>query len=135
MLNIEKYKDEILKKCDDIMRNSSESYCSKVLGRAIFEVACHYKYQKDNETIIEWTFREYTEPVLTDEARDYLKAIIEPVECTKISKHSQSSYTYELRIYYKNNYILIACSKGTKLYEYFKNMEDFKIYTPEELGL
>lgn len=82
-----------------------------------------------------WLLEEYIEPVLSAEAKDYLKAIIEPIECTNISKNLQSSHTYELRIYYKDGYILIVCSKDTKLNEYFKNMVAYKKYTPKELGL
>lgn len=135
MLNIEKYKDEILKKYNKRLENTDEGRYSEQLANAIFDVFCHDRHRREMENVVEWAFREYEEPILTDEAKAYLKAIIEPAECTKISKHLSSSYTYELRIYDKVDYILIACSKDTKLYEYFKNMQDYKIYTPEELGL
>ena len=135
MLNIEKYKEEILKKYNDSLKKSDGDRYSTILAYAIFYVFCHDRHRREMENVAEWAFREYEEPILTDEAKAYLKAIIEPAGCTKISKHLSSSYRYELRIYDKDDYILIACSKDTKLYEYFKNMEDFKIYTPEELGL
>lgn len=135
MLNIEKYKDEILEKCDDIMRNSSENYCSKVLGRAIFEVACRHKYQKGNETIIEWAFREY-KPLLSDEAKDFLKAIMQHFEDPKICKVACYDNSGDiLRVYAKNGNGKIRYDKSSELYECFKCLEYDNSYTPEELGL
>lgn len=135
MLNIEKYKDEILEKCDDIMRNSSEGYYSQVLGRAIFEVACRYRYHKGNETIIEWAFREY-KPVLSDEAKRFLKAIVQHFEEPEIYKVACYDNSGDiLRVSAKNGNIKIRYDKSSELYECFKCLEYDNCYAPKELGL
>lgn len=135
MLNIEKYKDEILKKCDYIMGNSSEGYCSQVLGRAIFDIACRYRHHNSKTTIIEWAFREY-KPVLSDEAKDFLKAIMQHFEDPKIYKVACYDNSGDiLRVYAKNGNGKIRYDKSSELYEYFKCLEYDNSYTPEELGL
>lgn len=131
MLNIEKYEKELRRYgvYFALTKEGKLERCGEVnCLDCAFSDGCPIKRMN-------WLLEEYKEPILSDEAKAYLKAFIEPVECTKISKYLSSSYAYELRIYGKDGYILIACSKGTKLYEYFKNMQDYKNYTPEELGL
>lgn len=135
MLNIEKYKEEILKEYNKRLENTEEGLYSELLANAIFDVFCCDEYKREKENVAEWAFREYKGLVLSDEAKAYLKAIIEPVECTTISKHMDFNNSYELRIYYKNGYILIKFERGTKLDEYFKAMVAYKKYTPKELGL
>lgn len=131
MKNIEKYEKEL--------RKTGLHFALTKEGRLVdcedtscvncaFNIGCVIKRMN-------WLLEEYIEPVLSAEAKDYLKAIIESIECTNISKNLQSSYTYELRIYYKDGYILIVYNKDTKLNEYFKNMVAYKKYTPKELGL
>lgn len=139
MLNIEKYKEEINEAIND--RYVEDILCEineNIMGERPLVDCCYSgseMCENCHKNVMKWLLEEYKEPILSDEAKAYLKAIIESVECTKISKYLSSSYAYELRIYDKDGYILIACSKGTKLYEYFKNMQDYKNYTPEELGL
>ena len=134
MLNYDKHKEEI----DKIFKHG-KSLCE--VNQKFLKTSCwgcsSDKEMKANCKIktLEWLCQEHIEPILSDEAKAYLKTIIEPIECTNISKNLQSSYTYELRIYYKDGYILIVYSKDTKLNEYFKNMVAYKKYTPKELGL
>ena len=136
MLNIEKYKEEILKEYNNKLENLDEGRYSEQLANAIFDVFCCDKYKREKENVAEWAFREYEEPKLSDEAKAYLKTIIKPVECVAIHKISDYNVgTYKLYFFIKDGSITIKFKTDTKLYEYFKDMELNKSYTLKELDL
>lgn len=69
---------------------------------------------------------------------DYLKLILEPSKCTiiqKLMEGEEAPRKYKLLCSTDSGYIAILYKPGTKYYEYFKNMENDKAYTPEELDL
>lgn len=135
MLNYDKHKDEI----DKIFKDG-KSLCE--VNQTFFKAHCWGCYSdKEMRTncqikTLEWLCQEHIEPVLSDEAKSYLKTIIEPVEGVAIRKISDYNIgTYKLDFFIKDGSITIKFKTGTKLYEYFEDMELNKTYTLKELGL
>ena len=134
MLNIEKYENELRKSGvyfaltkEGKLVNCEDVYCVD----CAFCKGCSINRMN-------WLLEEYKEPILTDEAKTYLKLILEPSKCTIIQKLVEGEETprkYKLLCSTDSGYIAILYKPGTKYYEYFKNMENDKAYTPEELGL
>ena len=138
MLNIEKYKDEIAKVGYDfaLMGDNLFYKCSNCDDCA----GCKFDGGDDGCIVarVSWLMKEYKESILTDEAKSYLKLILEPTKCTIIQKlveGEEASRKYKLLCSTDSGYIAILYKPGTKYYEYFKNMENDKAYTPEELDL
>lgn len=135
MLNIEKYKDEILKKYNKRLENTDEGRYSEQLANAIFDVFCHDRHRREMENVVEWAFREY-KPVLSDEAKDFLKAIVQHFEEPEIYKVACYDNSGDiLRVSAKNGNIKIRYDKSSELYECFKCLEYDNCYAPKELGL
>ena len=138
MLNIEKYEEELrpFGTCFAITKDGKIKNC-----KGFRCAACAFHYVPDSncdEARFEWLIKEYKESVLTDEAKAYLKLILEPSKCTIIQKLMEGEELprkYKLLCSTDSGYIAILYKPGTKYYEYFKNMESDKAYTPEELGL
>lgn len=135
MLNYDKHKEEI----DQIFKDG-KSLCE--ISQTILKVHClgcnsvKEKYANCKIKTLEWLCQEHIEPILSDEAKAYLKTIIEPVEGVAIRKISDYNIgTYKLDFFIKDGSITIKFKTGTKLYEYFKDMELNKAYTLKELGL
>ena len=134
MLNIEKYENELRKSgvYFALTKGGSILDCEDICCvDCAFNVGCAIKRMN-------WLLEEYKESVLTDEAKSYLKLILEPSKCTIIQKLVDGEETprkYKLLCSTDSGYIAILYKPGTKYYEYFKNMESDKAYTPEELGL
>lgn len=135
MLNYDKHKEEI----DKIFKDG-KSLCE--ISQTILKVHClgcnsdKEKYANCKIKTLEWLCQEHIEPVLSDEAKAYLKTIIEPVEGVAIRKISDYNIgTYKLDFFIKDGSITIKFKTGTKLYEYFEDMELNKTYTLKELGL
>lgn len=75
---------------------------------------------------IKWLLEECKEPLLTDEAKKYLKSIVRLSKCIDIQKTiSDDSYrlTYKLICVTDDGIIEFLYYTGTKYDEYFKNME------------
>ncbi len=135
MLNYDKHKEEI----DQIFKDG-KALCE--ISQTILKVHClgcnsnKEKYTNCRIKTLEWLCQEHIEPVLTDEAKAYLKTIIKPVECSTIRKIIDYNIgTYKLDFFIKDGSITIKFKTGTKLYEYFEDMELNKAYTLKELGL
>ena len=135
MLNYDKHKEEI-----DKIFKEGKSLCE--ISQTILKVHClgcnsnKEKYANCQIKTLEWLCQEHIEPVLSDEAKAYLKAIIVPVEGVAIRKILDYNIgTYKLDFFIKDGSITIKFKTGTKLYEYFKDMELNKTYTLKELGL
>lgn len=135
MLNYYKHKEEI----DKIFKDG-KSLCE--ISQTILKVHClgcnsdKEKYANCKIKTLEWLCQEHIEPILSDEAKAYLKTIIEPVEGVAIRKISDYNIgTYKLDFFIKDGSITIKFKTGTKLYEYFEDMELNKAYTLKELGL
>ena len=138
MLNIEKYKDEILKYYKDNLDIIDAISDSTSLGNALFSIYDRRNNGKELD-IIEWLTSEYKEPILTDEEKIIIKDIIkvfEPFgkELSYISKTSWCRDSGKCYLYFKYE----DDSSGTPSInsnELFVGMELDKSYTLEELGL
>ena len=135
MLNKEKYKDELEKvlarglavlKSGEICRCRDLKYCDECI---FFGGICV-------NSAMDWLNSECKEPVLTDEEKEYLRAVIEPFRKSVISiKKLEATYGWEIISFYYTfqSYgcitILPPFQSGTR----FKGMELGKEYTCEEL--
>ena len=139
MLNIEKYKDEILE-------NWSKS---AKLEDAVAMVYMKVTNQGNNyflqEGIVGWLCEEYQEPVLDDAERKYLSAVIKPfrnriVSIAKIKDWIDENSNLEVveivlklpNKYQDLEYVQLPYFEKDTMY---KNMKANKRYTLEELGL
>lgn len=141
MLNIEKYKEEILKEYNKRLENTDEGRYSEQLANAIFDVFCCDKYKREKENVAEWAFREYKEPIhpiLTEEEKKIILNIIDAFkpfgkELTHINKRTCNITKAYLQFLYSDGDSIVAlsfveCKK-------FKGMEVDKLYTLQELDL
>lgn len=133
MLNIEKYKDQIL----NIQKEkwlSIECAIGNVRG---VHLPCNQKCRECELLSLIWLSEEYKEPVLDEVEREYLKAVIRPFrnKIDTISKFrtwdDNSQYIY-IKMKDNNYSSNLPCfPKGTM----YKGMEVGKYYTLQELGL
>ena len=126
MLNIEKYKDEILeelkkwnfnKTLDEVYRKHTGDMCST------------------NEVILEWLCKEYKEPILDDVEKAYLSAVIKPFRnrVDYIYKGTDGKDKECINIEFdEDDEFPLPYFKEGKMY---KNMVVNREYTLEELGL
>lgn len=127
MLNIEKYKDEIL--------NADQSDITCCVIDLFHNGACPENCKDCKKAAMEWLLEECKEPILTDSEREYLSAVIKPFrgKVSYISKQGNSERT---------EFIHIELSDGDaadfpnfKTNTMYKGMELNKSYTLQELGL
>ncbi len=131
MRNIEKYKDEIFNRINE---------CE--LAKAIYLVKegkiadCDRKCQLCRDAYVRWLLEEAKEPILNEEEKEYLSAVIRPFrkKIASISKFEtwddSSQYIY---IEMTDSHIatLPVFPKGTM----YKGMKDARHYSLKELGL
>lgn len=140
MLNIEKYKDEILKGCaeEKLYPSYSEEITIERFANALRDV--FYKYSEeeyeDIEQLLAWLLAEYKEPLLTKKERKYLRSVIKPFrdEVQSITKLSDDDWAEEyICIFIKKsaNAILPRFEENTM----YKGLKWNERYTLEELGL
>ena len=128
MLNIEKYKDEIL--------NADQSDITCCVIDLFHNGACPENCKDCKKAAMEWLLEEYKEPILDEVEREYLKAVIRPFrnKIDTISKFrtfdDSSQYIYiEMKDTHKGT--LPVFPKGTM----YKGMKEGKHYSLKELGL
>ena len=128
MLNIEKYKDEIKNYIEngyDFQDTLCSIYCNK------------NQYDASDLDVLNWLCEEYQEPILDEEEKKYLSAVIKPF------RNRTEVIAKLLDCDEKREYIAVGCNtiqdsfslprfeKGTM----YKGMELNKAYALEELGL
>lgn len=130
MLNIEKYKEIVLKNLDAcglderLPRKFIKGYCGG------------FNCEGCGERVLKWLLEEAKEPVLDDVEREYLSAVIKPfrkkISCIRKSKDPRKG----------KNYIKIEFCDGDRMFfpnlsndAMYKGMELDKKYSLEELGL
>lgn len=130
MKNIEKYKDEIKSKIKE--KSTLDCAIADLRGNACDEC---FRCTNCGLKSLDWLLEEYEKPLLTDEAKAYLKAILEPIEgCYEICKVSCSAVNvHELIFYNGSEYASLKYKTGTKLYKYFKGLDYGRSYSLEEL--
>ena len=142
MKNIEKYEDEL--------ENLEEIYpicyiAVHKLGLSRNDGECDDTCcQKCEKEAFKWLLEEYKEPILTEKEKAYLKNVIEPrkkdiVDITKWKYCTEKENEYfVVMIIMKNphtNYCIHLLDFITTEDMPFENLELYKHYTLEELGL
>lgn len=127
MLNIEKYKDEIL--------NAAQSDITCCVIDLHHNGICPDDCKDCKKAAMEWLLEEYKEPILTDSEREYLSAVIKPfrknvMDVIKLQRSDGRQYI-RIRICV-GDYAELPLFNNNTMY---KGMEVDKYYTPEELGL
>ena len=130
MLNIEKYKDEIL--------NAAQSDITCCVIDLHHNGICPDDCKDCKKAAMEWLLEECKEPILTDSEREYLSAVIKPFRkkvkhIVKINLFGSPEEQF-IRIVIGNlDFInLPNFNKNTGMY---RGMEVDKLYSLEELGL
>lgn len=135
--NLEHYKED-LKEIVKINFDNPRGVIKKI--REIF--GCQIKVERGEyatDALLEWMVQPYEKPILDNEEREYLSAVIKPYK-NKVISIMKAKDGYEIRrfiiILINGNYgketINLPWFKGNAMY---KGMKDFKEYTLEELGL
>lgn len=130
MLNIEKYKDDIL--------NAEQSNINCCVIDLLHNGVCEYNCKDCKKNIMNWLLEEYKEPILDDVEREYLSAVIKPFrnkvkKIAKISRIGQPEEQY-IRIVLGELDFMNFPNFNTNTGMY-KGMEADRLYTLEELGL
>lgn len=128
MLNIERYKEELIKAYSG----------GGSLGETIIYVMKIHDIRYPG-TILDWLCSEYKEPVLTEKEKEYLSNVIKPFKdrVIYICKASIGDTLYQIEIYYKEEdgdkdvIALPIFNAGTM----YKGMQMDSYYDLEELGL
>lgn len=136
MLNIEKYKDEILNEYQQLMSKTPYYMDGTRMNKAIQTIAFKHcgKVLRGTSITFRWLFEEYEEPVLDNVERKYLSAVIKPFK---------GDVDYICKRLNHGGYYIAIVSNGsdvTKLpyfpnNEMYKGMELDRRYKLKELGL
>ena len=138
MLNIEKYKDEIIEEYQNLMKTTAIDGDGNRMNKAIRTIAYKHcrKILLGASNPFKWLCEEYKDPILDDVEREYLSAVIKPFRnkvkhIVKLNGFSEAKQFIRI--------IMCDCDcanlpffKGGTMY---KGMEADKLYSLEELGL
>lgn len=137
MLNIEKYKDEILEYV-----GCRDSLMCLIYENIMKKNDCTGCCSKCKRETIEWLTSEYKEPILTDEEKEYLKNLIKHFRnyIKYIERETEDFYNGEqlesINIWMEKgdigNFTIIPIVETSLTFE---GMEDERQYSLEELGL
>lgn len=136
MLNIEKYKDQIL----NIQKEKWLSIeCAIGTVRGV-HFPCNQKCNACRLLSLTWLFKECKEPILDDAEKKYLSAVIKPFR-NRVN-YIMKEETFDCPTDCPTEFIHIDLSDGNiadfpnfKANTMYRGMEVDKYYTPEELGL
>ena len=128
MLNIEKYKDDILNR--DISRiNCCVNYLSN-------KGICFKNCKDCKKEAMKWLLSEYKEPILDEVEKAYLSAVIKPFRKKVMYISKQKSFNTRMEylriVLFNEDYMYLPNFEENTMY---KGMEVCKCYKPEELGL
>lgn len=128
MLNIEKYKDNIL--------NAAQSDITCCVIDLFHNGVCPDNCKDCKKAAMKWLLEEYKEPVLDDVEREYLSAVIKPFrENIEYIRKNKSAYKDKQFIsigFYDDDYMYFPFFENDAMY---KGMELDKKYSLEELDL
>lgn len=131
MLNIEKYKDEIIK----VMSISRTDGALKTVMAVKTGINCRDYANISYKEVMEWLTKEYREPILDKAEKEYLSAVIKPFRKRVLSICKMDGSCDEEYILISTKYTdhasLPYFPRGTM----YKGMKSMKKYTLEELGL
>lgn len=136
MLNIEKYKDDILN------ANFTDLTCGvHNIFLKLSHISCTGNCKECKKFVMEWLLEEYKEPVLNEAEKAYLSAVIKPFKAnvTGICKINICRGFYCIRIYVESISSELRMEViDLPLFEtgtMYKGMETDKKYSLKELGL
>lgn len=132
MLNIEKYKEEIL-------RYSGYQYSLMCLiyENIMKKNDCTGCCSKCKRETIKWLTSEYEEPILTEEEKEYLSAVIKTFKNSiqYIGKFKLDDGFQQIRITYEGEHYASVIELPPFDNDMYKGMVIGKFYSLEELGL
>ena len=138
MLNIEKYKDEIIEEYQNLIKTTAIDGDGNRMNKAIRTIAyknCRRILLGASNTF-KWLCEEYKEPILDDVEREYLSATIKPFR--KMIAYIVKAQDFDDG----KQCIRIILQNGDGMHfpyidddEMYKGMEVNKEYSLEELGL
>ena len=140
MLNIEKYKDEILNEYQQLMNKDASNYSDGTrMNKAIQKIAFNHcgKRLLCASIPFKWLCEEYKEPILDDVEKDYLSAVIKPfrkkIKYIAIYEACYGSEQFvHIELYDGDDDVNLPRFKANTMY---KGMEQKKHYSLDELGL
>ena len=138
MLNIEKYKDEIIEEYQNLMKTTAIDGDGNRMNKAIRTIAYKHcrKILLGASNPFKWLCEEYKEPILDDVEREYLSAVIKPFRkkvkyIAKLNGFSGAKQFIRIIMCDCDCANLPFFKSGTM----YKGMEADKLYSLEELGL
>ena len=138
MLNIEKYKDEIIEEYQNLMKTTAIDGDGNRMNKAIRTIAYKHcrKILLGASNPFKWLCEEYKEPILDEAEKKYLSAVIKPFrEKIEYNRKNKSAYKDKQFIsigFYDDDYMYFPFFENDAMY---KCMELGRKYTLEELGL
>ena len=128
MLNIEKYKDNIL--------NADQSDITCCVIDLFHNGVCPDNCKDCKKAAMKWLLSEYKEPVLDDVEREYLSAVIKPFRnhVTSVRKWF-NGIDYQILITLDDGDNLCQLPRFPLSSEMYKGMDSKKWYSLQELGL
>ena len=132
MLNIEKYKDDIL--------NAEITRINCCVNQLSNKGICFKDCKECKKEAMKWLLSEYKEPILDDVEKEYLSAVIRPFRkiILTVSKHRLNNDLEYIAIRvksFKEDEEENMCFPAFKIGTMYKGMEVNKEYSLEELGL
>ena len=131
MLNIEKYKDDIL--------NTELSHINCCVNHLSNKGICFKNCKECKKNAMKWLLEEYSEPILDDVEKKYLSAIIKPFKnyVTGIIKNKDNyekgkQYISIIVKRYSHEFVNLPWFEENTMY---KGMKENKKYTLKELDL
>lgn len=127
MLNIEKYKDDIL--------NAAQADITCCVIDLYQNGKCPDNCKDCKKAAMKWLLSEASESILNDSEREYLSAVIKPFRKNVMdvvkTQYSGGKQSIRIRIC-AGDYVELPLFNNNTMY---KGMDVGKYYTPEELGL
>ena len=130
MLNIEKYKDIVLKNLDAC------SIDTLLRGKMVNGYCKGFNCEGCRERVLKWLLEETKEPVLDDVEKEYLSAVIKPFRnhVTSVRKWF-NGIDYQIIISLDHSDNLCQLPRFPLSSEMYKGMDSKKWYSLQELGL
>ena len=136
MLNIEKYKDEIIEEYQNLIKTTAIDGDGNRMNKAIRTIAYKHcgKILIGASNPFKWLCEEYKEPILDDVEKDYLSAVIKPfrkrIKYIVIRKIGSKQFVH-IELYGEDRMSFPNFKENTM----YKGMEPNKHYSLDELGL
>ena len=144
MLNIEKYKDEIIEEYQNLIKTTAIDGDGNRMNKAIRTIAYKHcrKILLGASNPFKWLCEEYKEPILNDEEKEIVKAMIYVIhklggEVDYVIKNGGINEKDYIMLSYTNRLTKHSDGMTTPWFknDKFKGMKPYKEYKIEELGI